>query len=52
METYSGKPAASLKLSDFLHLAVTERGQLKHYLRWLSELRALATSGNEDPTVS
>jgi hypothetical protein len=48
METYSGKPAATLKLSDFWALAVAERGQLGNYLRWVGELRGLAQG--QDPS--
>jgi hypothetical protein len=42
VETYSGKPAGSLKLTDFITLFLSERGQVGRYLRWLGELRGLA----------
>jgi hypothetical protein len=42
METYSGKPAGSLRLADFWALAKAEHGQLGNYLRWVGELRLLA----------
>ena len=43
VETFSGKPASSLKLRDFLALFVAERRQMGSYLRWLGELREIAT---------
>jgi hypothetical protein len=43
VETYSGKPAGTLKLGDFVELFMAERGQILHYLRWLGELRELAS---------
>jgi hypothetical protein len=42
METYSGKPAGTLRLADFWELAKAERGQIGNYLRWVDELRTLA----------
>ncbi len=42
VETYSGLPAGSLRLRDFLSLAWRERGQVLRYLRWLGEMRGLA----------
>ncbi len=42
METYSGKPAGTLRLQDFWVLAMAERGQIGNYLRWVGELRTLA----------
>jgi hypothetical protein len=45
VETYSGKPAASLRLKDFYKLFLAERGQIGSYLRWLGELRDLAREG-------
>ncbi len=47
METYSGKPAATLKAGDFLHLAVVERGQFVRFLRWLGAMMRLA-EGRKD----
>lgn len=43
VETYSGKPAGTLRLRDFVALFVAERGQIVHYLRWLGDLRELAS---------
>jgi len=43
VETFTGKPAGSLKFGDFVALFASERGQMGHYLRWLGELRTLAT---------
>ena len=42
METYSGKPAGTLRFADFWALAMAERGQIGNYLRWVGELRVLA----------
>ncbi len=42
METYSGKPAGTLRLADFWELAKAEREQIGNYLRWVGELRILA----------
>jgi hypothetical protein len=42
VETYSGKPAGSLRLRDFWALFVSERGQIGSYLRWMGEMRQLA----------
>jgi hypothetical protein len=42
VETYTGKPASTLRFSDFVELFLSERGQIGHYLRWLGELRVLA----------
>jgi hypothetical protein len=42
METYSGKPAATLRLKDFLHLAWSERHQMGRFFLWTGELKSLA----------
>jgi hypothetical protein len=42
VETYTGKPAGSLRLADFLQLAWAERGQLGNFFRWIGELRELS----------
>ena len=42
METYSGKPAGTLKFGDFWKMAVAERKQVGSYLRWVGELRVLS----------
>jgi len=42
VETYTGKPAGTLKPRDFWHLMVTERGQILRFLRWTSELQTIA----------
>jgi hypothetical protein len=42
METYTGKPAKTLRLRDFVSLMVAERGQLLRFVRWSSEMQALA----------
>jgi hypothetical protein len=43
VETYSGMPAGTLRLKDFVALFSAERGQIGHYLRWLGEMRGLAS---------
>lgn len=42
VETYTGKPAASLTLKDFVDLAVSERRQLRHFCRWIGEMARLS----------
>lgn len=42
VETFTGKPASSLRLRDFYSLFLAERRQLGSYLRWLGEIRELA----------
>jgi hypothetical protein len=42
VETYSGKPAASLRPSDFLQLFVAEPHQVFRFFRWSSRLQRLA----------
>jgi hypothetical protein len=43
METYTGKSASTLKLSDFLHLAVSERGQMLRFFTWVGSLDKIAS---------
>jgi hypothetical protein len=42
METYSGKPAATLKAKDFITMAWVERRQIGHFLKWMSQMERLA----------
>jgi hypothetical protein len=42
LETYSGQPAAQVRLRDFWRLALTERRQVLRFLRWLSEMKTYA----------
>jgi len=42
VETYTGKPAGTLRLKDFLSLAFSERRQLKHFFAWTGDLHNLA----------
>ena len=42
LETYSGKPAATLRLRDFVHLALSERRQMGRFFAWTGELKSLA----------
>ena len=43
VETFTGKPAGSLKLADFIALFKAERKQMGSYLGWLGEMRQIAT---------
>ena len=47
METYTGKPASSLRLADFLSLAVAERGQLGRFFFWLGAMDRLARANTK-----
>lgn len=47
VETFTGKPAGTLKLGDFVALARAEQRQMGSYLRWLGEMRGLATERSE-----
>jgi len=42
METYTGKAAGSLELSDFLHLLRSERRQMLRFLTWVGALGRIA----------
>ncbi len=42
VETYTGKPASTVRASDFLKLLYGERKQMRHFFRWLAEIRKLA----------
>ncbi len=42
METYSGKPAGTLRMKDFVRLAWQERRQMGRFFVWTSELKSLA----------
>ncbi len=44
VETYTGKPAGTLRLRDFVGLAFSERRQVGRFLRWTSELNGLASA--------
>ncbi len=44
METFTGRPAESLRLVDFLRLAFAERRQVGRFFRWVGELREIAES--------
>jgi hypothetical protein len=46
LETYSGKPASTVTLGDFLELLGKERRQLLRFLRWMRDIRGLG-EGNE-----
>ena len=47
VETYTGKPAGSLRLSDFVHLAVRERGQLGRFFAWLGAMGRLSRGARD-----
>ena len=42
VETYSGKPAGTLRLADFTSLMASERHQFLRFFRWIGEMDALA----------
>jgi hypothetical protein len=43
METYTGKPAATLTAKDFLRLAFSERRQMGRFFLWSGELNEQAS---------
>ncbi len=43
METYTGKPAATIGFGDFVRLAVRERKQFGRFLVWTGEMQQLAS---------
>lgn len=47
METYSGKPAGTLRARDFLSMAWIERRQITHFFGWMSEMEQLARGKDE-----
>ncbi len=42
LETYTGKPAGTIVVGDFLRLAWGERGQVLRFLRWMGEMARLS----------
>ena len=42
LETYTGKPAATIVAGDFLRLAWGERGQVLRFVRWMGEMAHLS----------
>ena len=42
LETYTGKKAEAIQLSDFTRLLWTEKRQLLRFIRWLREMRAFS----------
>ena len=46
VETYSGKPAESLRAGDFLRLLFAERKQMGRFVLWLGEMKRL-TGGDK-----
>jgi hypothetical protein len=47
METYTGKPAASLQLRDFLQLMTSEYRQFVRFLLWTGEIHKLAAPSED-----
>lgn len=47
-ETYTGKRAKDVLLTDFWHLMVTERRQLLRFLGWVTEMRSYSRSSGEE----
>jgi hypothetical protein len=48
LETFTGKHAEDVRAKDFWHFLMDERRQLVRFLRWLSEMRALAGGGERE----
>ncbi|QHN03942.1 hypothetical protein FTO74_11590 [Granulicella sp. WH15] len=46
METYTGKPAATLRLRDFLSLMFGESRQFLRFLMWTADMQAIAHSSD------
>jgi hypothetical protein len=42
LETYSGKPAGTIRARDFFQLAWGEKRQFMRFLRWTGEIREIA----------
>jgi hypothetical protein len=42
VETYTGKPAGTLRLRDFVQLAWSERRQMGRFLVWSGQLKSQA----------
>jgi hypothetical protein len=42
VETYTGKPAGTLRLRDFVRLAFSERRQMGRFFGWMGELNEQA----------
>ena len=47
METYTGKPAGTLRLRDFVTLAIAERGQVVRFFGWLGAIERLVRGSRE-----
>ena len=45
VETYSGKPAGTLRARDFVRLFTAEPGQVLRFFRWCGRLRRIANGG-------
>ena len=45
VETYTGKPAETLRLRDFVRLLFSERRQMGRFLLWSGEMKGLADGG-------
>lgn len=48
VETYSGQPASTVQLRDFLSLFWKEKRQFLRFLRWTSEMRSFAENQKHD----
>ena len=42
LETYTGKPAATIEARDFFELILKEKVQFLRFLRWTGEMRGYA----------
>ncbi len=48
LETYTGKPAADVRLHDFWHLFWSDRGQFFRFMKWTGEMRRYADGRGRD----
>lgn len=47
LETYSGQPAKTIRLRDFLHLILTEHRQFVRFLLWTGDMHAIARNTSD-----
>jgi hypothetical protein len=48
METYTGKPAGTLRLKDFTDLMMNEHRQFLRFLVWTTEMQAIARGAESE----
>lgn len=47
LETFTGKPAGTLRAKDFFQFAVSERRQMGRFFGWLADIEKLASEERE-----